>query len=134
MCGERQVEPVGGKQVNLRPASERHQQPEEAADSQEYDRDHGIRLDQLFRGRMDLETRCGAGAKFCVFGHCSAPLLDYVKLADHQVVAGSAEFIAHDAVLPDPVGFDGHDHVVAWMHLQIDVHGLQRKTMLYVYG
>ena len=65
--GEREVEPVRGQEVHRRPAGERHQQPEQSADGEEHHRGDCVRLDQVLRREVDLESGGGTGAKR--FGH-----------------------------------------------------------------
>ena len=65
--GQREVEPVRGQEVHRRPAGERHQQPEQSTDREEHHRGDRVRLDQVLRREVNLQSGGGAGAK--CFGH-----------------------------------------------------------------
>ena len=73
---QREVEPVGREQVHGGPAGERDREPEQAADEQEHHGNDGVRLDQIFRGPVDLQTGRRAGAKVGCSCH-DGPLICY---------------------------------------------------------
>ncbi len=125
MRGQRQVEHVGLQETHSRPARQRYEQPEKAADCEKYYRNDRIGFDQLLCSQIDLEAGCRAGSELCCFCHVSSFLFDNVDLADHVVVTDPAKFVTYDAVLASLVRLDRHDHVVARVHLDVDVDRLQ---------
>ena len=124
-----QVEKIGGKNVNRRPARERYQQAEQTADGKEYDRHHGIRLDKGFRVAADLQAGIGAYPMRKCRCHVLPPLFHHVNTANHLMMADTTKFVTHDAVHPGLVRRYRQHHFVIGVNLDIDVCGLQREAM-----
>ena len=57
----------------------------------------------------------------------------YVDLADHHVVADAAELVADHTELAGLGGRDRGNEVVIGMHLQVEVHRLQREAVLPIH-
>ena len=120
--------------MHRRPAGQRDQQAEQAADREENNRDDGVRLDEFFGSAGLLAGRWSGRYEILLLSHVSAPLLDDVDLANHHVVADPAKFVTNNAILAGLVGLDRHDQVVTRVYLDVDVDGLQRKAVLPVHG
>ncbi len=110
--------------MNRRPARQCDRQAEESTDRKKHDGGDGICPDEFFSCPVNFQTGCRAGTVIEKFAHDCYPLLDNVNLANHRVVADSAEFVTDNTKLARFIGFDGHDYVVPGVNLNINIDGL----------